>query len=238
MWKSANITSLPNVHPPRHIETDLRPVSLTAILIKELEAFIFKWLWDVLKYHIGKDQYGGIKGCSTTMALIEMFDMWTKASDTATTQIRVLILDYRKAFDLIDHNLLLAKLMSYSVHPVLLCWIHSFLSERKQRIKVGQIISEWVTLNDGVPQGTKLGCLHFITQINDLQLVVHIVKFEDDSTASEVINQLTKAQIKICIIPPQSIMQKVADDVSSWTKSYNMRANPTKAKEFFVCFCK
>ncbi len=159
------------------------------------------------------------------MALIEMFDMWAKASNTATTQIRVLLLDYRKASDLIDHNILLAKLMSYDVQPVLLHWIYSFLSERKQRIKVGQIMSEWVTLNGGVPQGTKLGCLLFIAQIND-------------STASEVLNQPTKAQIKKGIMPPQSIMQKVADDVSSWTKSNNMQANSTKTKEFFVCFCK
>ncbi len=55
VWKSANVTSLPKVRPLSQIETDLRSVSLTAILIKELEGFIYKWLWDVLKYHIGKD---------------------------------------------------------------------------------------------------------------------------------------------------------------------------------------
>ncbi len=99
-------------------------------------------------------------------------------------------------------------------------------------------MSEWVTLNGGVPQGTKLGCLFFITQISDLQSVVPIVKFVDDSTASEVINQPTKAQIKKGIMPPQNIMQNIVADVSSWTRSNNMQANPTKTKEFFVCFCK
>ncbi len=87
-------------------------------------------------------------------------------------------------------------------------------------------------------KGTKLGCLLFITQIHDLQSVVPIVKFVGDSTASEVIIQPTKAQIKKCIMPPQSIMEKVANDVSSWTKSNNMQGNLTKTKEFFVCFCK
>ncbi len=91
-------------------------------------------------------------------------------------------------------------------------------------------MSEWVTLNGGVPQGTKLGCLLFITQINDLQSVVPIVKFVD-STASEVINQPTKGQIKKDIMLPQSIMQNVADHVSNWTKSNNMQANQTKTKE-------
>ncbi len=73
-------------------------------------------------------------------------------------------------------------------------------------------------------------CLLFITQINDLQSIVPTVTFVDDSTASEVINQPTKAQIKKGIMPPQSIIQKVADDVSIWTKSNNMQANPTKTK--------
>ncbi len=85
-------------------------------------------------------------------------------------------------------------------------------------------MSEWVTLNGGVPKGTKLGCLLFITQINDLQSVVPIVKFVGDSTISEVINQPTKAQIKKGILPPQSIMQKVADDVSRCTNSNNMQS--------------
>ncbi len=67
------------------------------------------------------DQYGSMKGCSTTMAPIEMFDSWLKASYNASTQIRILLLDYKKVFDLIDHNILMAMLMSYGVSLVLLC---------------------------------------------------------------------------------------------------------------------
>jgi hypothetical protein len=238
LWKSANVSPIPKVTPPKHIESDLRPVSLTAILMKELETFVFKWLWDILGVHIKSDQYGNIKGCSTTMALIEMFDSWAKASDTASTQIRILLLDYRKAFDLIDHNILMAKLMSYNVPPVLLRWIHAFLSNRKQRIKVGQVASEWVTLNGGVPQGTKLASLLFITQINDLEVEVPIIKYVDDSTASEILKQPTKAEKKKGVLPPISRMQSVADDVSKWTKENNMEVNPTKTKELSMCFSK
>ncbi len=109
--------------------------SLTAVLIKELETFVFRWLWNILGEHIKTDQYGSMKGCSTTMALIEMFDSWLKASDNASTQIRLILLDYRKAFDLIDHNILLAKLMSYGMPLVLLHWVHAFPADRKQMIK-------------------------------------------------------------------------------------------------------
>ncbi len=87
--------------------------------MKKLETFVLWWLWNILREHIITDQYGSTKGCSTTVAPIEMFDSWLKASDNASTQIRIILLDYRKAFDLIDHNIRMAKLMSYVV-PLLL----------------------------------------------------------------------------------------------------------------------
>ncbi len=94
--------------------------------MKKLETFVFRWLWNIL---------GSMKGCSTTIALIEMFDSWSKTSDNASIQIIILLLDYRKAFDHIDHNILMAKLMSYGVLLVLLRWVHAFLADIKQRIK-------------------------------------------------------------------------------------------------------
>ncbi len=115
-------------------------------------------------------------------------------------------------------------------------YIHSYQKESNKLKSVKSCLNGYTKWWS--PTGTKLGCLRFITQIHDLQLVVPIVKFVDDSTASEVINQSTKALIKKSIMPLQSIMQKVANDVSSWAKSNNMQANPTKTKELFVCFCK
>ncbi len=101
--------------------------------MKELETFVFRWLWNILGEHITTDQYGSMKGCSTTMAPIEMFDSWSKANDNVSTQIRILLLDYRKAFDLINHNILMAKLMSYGVPLVLLRWVHAFLADLKKK---------------------------------------------------------------------------------------------------------
>ncbi len=154
------------------------------------------------------------------------FDSWSKASDNASTQIRILLLDYRKAFDIIDHNILMTKLMSYGVPLVLLCWVHDFLADRIQRIMVGQVTSKWVTLNGGVPQGTKLGSLLFITKINDHEIDITIVKYVDDSTASEILKQPPKAELKKGMLPPVSNMQAVADNVSKWTKENYMEVNP------------
>jgi hypothetical protein len=120
------------------------------------------------------------------MALIELFDAWAKASDVHGAQICVLLLDFRKAFDLIDHNILMAKLCSYGVPTVLLRWVHAFLLERSHRVKIGQTVSEWCHIHGGVPQGTKLGPLLFITMINDMELTLPDVKYVDDTTMHEV----------------------------------------------------
>ncbi len=232
IWKCANVVPLPKVTPPSKVDSDLRPVSLTAILIKELESFVFKWLWDILGSKIKKDQYGSVKGCSTTMALIELFDAWAKASDVAATQIRILFLDFRKAFDLIDHNILLAKLMSLDVPPILLRWVHAFLFNRKQRIKIGQSMSDWANINGGVPQGTKLGPLLFITMINDMDLSLPAVKYVDDTTPTPY---QAKKKGKL---PPTSKLQEAADKIHKWTCENNMVLNAKKTKEMFICFSK
>ncbi len=96
----------------------------------------------------------------------------------------------------------------------------------------------WVTLNGGVPQGTKLESLLFIAQINDLEVDIPIVKYVDDSTASEILKQPTKAELKKLMLPPVSNMQAVVDDISKWTKESNMEVNPSNIKERMICFNK
>ena len=227
IWKCANIAPIPKASPPRHIETDLRPISLTAVLIKTLEGFIYKWLWKILKDHIKDNQFGTIKGSSTTFALIELLDTWGNATDTTDQSVRILLLDYSKAFDLIDHNILLHKLCSYGVPDVLLRWVHTFLWERKQRVKVGSSYSQWSQINGGVPQGTKLGPLLFITMINDLELSLPIVKYVDDTTIFEIKTSSSN-----------SVLPEAAKEVSVWSKENNMKLNPTKTKEMHISFSK
>ena len=230
IWISANVVPLPKESPPKSIESDLRPVSLTAILMKELETFIFQWLWEIVGPQMKADQFGNIKRSSTTMALIEMFDNWAKTTDKLQTMVRILMLDYSKAFDLIDHNIVLAKLMSMGVPNVLLRWVYAFLYERKQRVKVGNSLSSWSTLNGGVPQGTKLGPLLFIVMINDLEVSLPMVKYVDDTTVSESLDN------KDVVPGNETEINEVARQVLKYSVENNMKLNAKKTKEMRICF--
>ena len=73
-----------------------------------------------------------------------MIHKWSKATDAPGVAVRVLLLDYRKAFDLIDHNILVGKISQLRIPPGVARWICDFLMNRKQRVKLpGDIFSEW-----------------------------------------------------------------------------------------------
>ena len=159
IWKCANITPLPKSSTVNDINTDLRPISLTPTISKIAEEYlVVNHVKPAVIKHIRPDQYGCIPQSSTTHALINLIHHWSKATDSTSSDVRVLIMDYRKAFDLIDHSLLITKLKNYGINPYIINWICDFLMDRQQRVKMANdIYSEWKDVVAGVPQGTKLG---------------------------------------------------------------------------------
>lgn len=89
---------------------------------------------------IGDSQFGSIPKSSTTHALLSIVHSWTKHTDGTGSTVRVLLFDYRKAFDLIDHTILARKLMALDIPSGILCWKIVFLKDRKQlqRVKLEQ----------------------------------------------------------------------------------------------------
>ena len=221
VWRQAE------VNPPRSITSDLRPISLTPVMSKCMEAFVVRWLLDTIGAKLDPCQYGNIKGRSTTLALIRMMHDWATASDQNRAMVRVLLVDFGKAFDLIDHNILVTKLETLQVPAALVRWIHAFLSDRRQRVRLQDDVSEWLSVNGGVPQRTKLGPILFLVMINDLRFDVPTVKYVDDTTVYECIPK-----------NGSSCLQSEADALSQWCDSNGAKINTRKTVELRIDFSK
>ena len=233
MWKIANIAPLPKAQDIEDFNKDLRPIALTPTLSKIAEEYIIQnELKPKLLNIIDPNQFGFIPGSSTKFALISMLHKWLAATDGTSSMVRVILLDFKKAFDLVDHNILVEKLYSYGIKPTVLNWIVDFLRNRYQRVKIdSNCFSDFLHVPAGVPQGTKLGPWLFLAMINDLKLsndpLEDMWKYADDSTISEVVPMSNN-----------SALQLIVDEAVGWSDRNKLQLHPTKCKEFRIQFSK
>jgi hypothetical protein len=149
------------------VNKHLRPISLTPIISKIAEDFIVEE--PAVLQRIDPNQFGTIPKSSPTYALLSMLHSWNDSTDGNGTTVRVILFDFKKAFDLIDHGLLVAKLHTYNLPHWVIKWIIDFLTCRKQRAKLNQEnYSDWAEIPAGVPQGTKFGPWLYLIMINEL----------------------------------------------------------------------
>ena len=229
-WKRANITPIPKEKPVRDVNRHLRPVSLTPSLSKLAEEFVVeKFFAPAILGIVDPAQFGGIPRSSPTLALIDMLHNWTKATDGNGGSIRVVLFDYRKAFDLIDHRLLAENILLLPIPNSVKNWVLHFLMDREQRVKLSNdCLSEWGSVPSGVPQGTKLGPWLFILMINDLRpTTAQNWKYIDDTTISEIIPRNGSSNI-----------QHAANEVKSWSVANRLHLNRSKCKELLIYFAK
>ena len=226
MWKSANVTPIAKIQNPTSIETDLRPISLTPVLGKQLEACMGCRIYDEIKEKLDSTQFGSIKGSSTTVALIDMLHHWHQAIHDKRS-VRVVFIDFSKAFDLIDHTLLIRKFQELGLSPTPLAWLANFLSCRQQRVKLGQEVSEWLTLNGAMPQGSYLGPLSFIVYMHDMPQFkeVKAVKYIDDTTLAQSITGKGDDKTGTAI-----------HNIVQWATENHMKLNSSKTKEMQIHF--
>ena len=199
-----------------------RPISLTSHIIKVFERVIRDKLVKYLEENhiISPNQHGFRKGRSCLYELLAHFeDIMLNANRGEGTD--TVYLDFAKAFDKVDHNILLKKLERVGIRGNLLNWFKAFLSNRKQEVVVEGLKSFIYDVLSGVPQGSVLGPILFIIFINDMADSLESVKlksFADD----------TKISRSICNQSDANKLQEDLDRVLQWSEDNNMLLNDKK----------
>ena len=158
--------------------TNYRPISLLPSISKILEKIIHKRLYIFLHVNdlLIPNQFGFRKGHSTDLAIIQLLDKITDSFANKKHLIGI-FMDLSKAFDTIDHDILIYKLKRYGIRGLALSWIIDYLSNRKQYVLYKSSKSQNSNIVCGVPQGSILGPLLFLVYINDITNTSKTLKF-------------------------------------------------------------
>ena len=174
-----------------HQPGNYRPISLLPAISKVFEKVVYKQVYNYMNANslLYKSQYGFREKHSTELAAMEVTDKIFQDVDKKKLPLAI-FLDFSKAFDTIDHRILLDKLAYYGITGTALNWFRSYLKDRSQFVQYKDKSSCKSTITTGVPQGSILGPLLFIIYINDIAKVTNKFKFTiyaDDTTLLEPI---------------------------------------------------
>lgn len=162
-----------------------RPISLISNIAKIFEKIIHKRLYNFIKKNniISTSQFGFMKNIGTKDALCQLTKILNENMDKSIPSI-VTFLDLAKAFDSVDHKILLQKLFRHGIRGKAYSLLVNYLQDRFQRVRINKIASNYKRIEIGVPQGTILGPLLFILYVNDLLLQMpknSIMSYADDT---------------------------------------------------------
>ena len=207
-----------------------RPVSNLTFLSKILEKVVLKQLLNHMNLNGLEEIFQSAykKGHSTETALLRVFNDILNGIDTGNICI-LNLLDLSAAFDTIDHDILLKRLQtSFGISGSALSWFQSYLSGRKQRVKVNDFYSNQVTVHFGVPQGSVLGPVLFTLYILPLSDIIKTLNIDFHSYADD-----TQTYKSVSIKEVQNQVIKTSECISSikgWMNRNKLKLNEAKTE--------
>ena len=203
--------------------SNYRPISLLPNFSKILEKLMFNRLTDFVNRCeiLYEQQYGFRQNFSTDLALIELSDKIAEAMDNKKHMMGIFI-DLSKAFDTLNHSILLQKLSNYGIRGVANDWFKNYLTNREQYVIYNNILSSKCTITTGVPQGSILGPLLFLLYINDISNSSAILKFVLFADDTNIFYSCENFEI-LC-----STVNRELREVIQWFKSNRLLVNLKK----------
>ncbi len=226
-WKMAHVVPVHKKGSKSEVQ-NYRPISLTSLVVKVLERMVRDELMSRCNHMLDPRQHGFLPNKSCTTQLVEFCD---SLSLSLNKNIRsdVIYFDFAKAFDSVNHDIILLKLKTiYNINGLLLAFISNYLSGRWQQAVINGSISDRLPVLSGVPQGSILGPSLFVLFINDMTRGVHvgtnIMLYADD----------TKIWREMVVEEDHNILQEDIDYLVDWAIQNKMRFHPSKCKVLSV----
>ena len=166
IWKTSTITPIPKVQSAKTLDK-LRPISLTKFFGSIFEKFLADWTLEDFSPHIDIKQYGNIPDSSTMHYLVDLVNEVLRGVDRPGHYASLCAIDFAKAFDLINHNVAVKKLIDIGVRSEIVPVICSFVTNRTQTVKYLGNCSPPLQVWGGVAQGTNFGSIIFSAVAND-----------------------------------------------------------------------
>ena len=223
-WKEALVIPIPKSGNLSQVQ-NYRPISLLPIPGKLLEKLVHTQISNYLEdiSFLVEEQHGFRKNHSTVHSVGQLTSYINYKMDRRLPVLAAFI-DFRKAFDCVQHPILLEKLHATGLHSNVCTWFESYLTGRTQRVLANNVYSTSMDVTQGVPQGSVLGPLFYIVYANDISNVIencNVAMYADDTVLYLATSDFNKTVDKL---------QVDIDALSVWCQSNGVRMNVDKTK--------
>ena len=223
-WKKALVVPIPKSGNLTMVK-NYRPISLIPLPGKILEKLVHQQLSHYLETSelLSDFQHGFRKGHSTLHAVAQITSCINSKLDSRLPTVAAYI-DFRKAFDCVQHSVLLEKLKRLNLHESVVKWVESYLEARSQRVYANNVYSSYLPITQGVPQGSVLGPLFYIIYANDLCKIAkncNIALYADDTVLYTSNENFGTSVTKL---------QNDLDSLSDWCRVNGIAVNADKTK--------